>query len=62
MRALREWLVQHEWFILFCDPGPELWHIRAISPAGDATWWFDGDEGTVWAASASWSWDTRRTR
>lgn len=34
MDALREWLIQHEWFILFCDPSPTDWLIKAISPDG----------------------------
>ena len=52
MVSLREWLIAHGWFILFCDPGPTLWCIRAIAPNGRRLT-FDGDKDVVRNVSAS---------
>lgn len=52
MRALREWLIKHEWFIWFCDPGPGEWNIRAIAPNGRRLW-FIGTAERVTEVSAA---------
>jgi hypothetical protein len=46
MRALREWLIKHEWFIRKCDPGPIHWAIWAMSPTG-VIMVFRGNEAVV---------------
>lgn len=49
MRALRLWLVRHDWFIIMCDPAPDEvgdWKLRAVSPQGVVLTFF-GDATTV---------------
>ena len=46
MRALREWLIESQWFILQCDPGPVRWSIWALSPGGEVMS-FTGSEANV---------------
>lgn len=47
MKALREWLIRCDWYIVFCDPVPDGdWKIKAISPTGEA-WLFLGTSVAV---------------
>lgn len=46
MDSLRTWLVASGWYILSCDPGPKVWLIDTLSPAG-ALWSFSGTREDV---------------
>lgn len=46
VRSLREWLLQHQWFIVECDPCPGFWCITALSPSGEM-WSFVGSVDVV---------------